>query len=306
MIRLKWMLLYLFLLPLGLSAQSYTEFIAKADGFYKTKDYQKSAENYEAAFKVKEGSASDYYNAACSWALADKKEKGLSNLKKSIDAGWTNIKWMNQDSDLAPLREEPQWKVLNDELQAIIDEIEKNYNKPLKEELEAIHVKDQTLRKLLKPARETFGKDSKELAYFWELIESEDKKNEKRVLEIIDEYGWPGKSLVGGQANTTVWLVIQHAPLETQEKYLPLLQESVKKGESRGSNLALLEDRILMRQGKKQVYGSQIRTNPETGEQYVYPIEDPENVNKRRAEVGLGTIEEYVSRFGFEYKPSEE
>ena len=36
----------------------------------------------------------------------------------------------------------------------------------------------------------------------------------------------------------------------------------------------------------------------ETEEYYVSPLIDPENVNKRRAEVGLGPIEEYITNWG--------
>jgi hypothetical protein len=301
----KAILLLTLFAPGILFAQTYSELIAKGDAYYKDKDFLNSANQYEAAFKIKEGTASHYYNAACSWALSGEKEMALDNLEKSITKGWLDIKWMNKDADLTSLHEEDRWVKLNEQLQAKIDEIESKYNQPLKEELEAIYIKDQMLRQMLDCAEEKFGKGSDEIKYFWGLINDQDQENEKRVLEIIDEHGWPGKSLVGGKANTTVWLVIQHAPLEIQEKYLPLLEASVKEGESRGSNLALLQDRVLMRQDKKQIYGSQIRTDQETGEMYVYPIEDPENVNKRRAEVGLGTIEEYAKRFGIDYKPGE-
>ena len=58
--------------------------------------------------------------------------------------------------------------------------------------------------------------------------------------------------------------------------------------------MALLEDRVALRQGKKQIYGSQIGVDPDTGEHYVQPLEDPDNVDKRRAEVGLEPIANYV------------
>lgn len=93
----------------------------------------------------------------------------------------------------------------------------------------------------------------------------------------------------------TLCLLIQHAPLETQEKYLPLLRESVKAGESKGSRLALLEDRILMRNEKPQIYGSQIKRDSPQREIYVYPVKDPEYVNQRRAAIGLGPIEAYIA-----------
>ena len=37
--------------------------------------------------------------------------------------------------------------------------------------------------------------------------------------------------------------------------------------------------------------------NQETGEYFVSPLIDPENVDKRRAEVGLGPIADYISNW---------
>ena len=128
-----------------------------------------------------------------------------------------------------------------------------------------------------------------------------DSCNLAQVEVLISLYGWPGKSFVGPAGNNTIFLVIQHADLATQEKYFPLFKQSVEQGESRASDLAYLEDRILMRQGKKQLYGSQVVFN-NTGGQEFYPIEDEKNVNVRRKNVGLQPLEEYASYFGIDYK----
>jgi hypothetical protein len=79
------------------------------------------------------------------------------------------------------------------------------------------------------------------------------------------------------------------------------LEQSVKDGESQAYDLAMLQDRVLMRQGKKQIYGSQVVFN-KTGEPVFYPIEDERNVNARRKKVGLEPLEEYAKFFGIEYK----
>lgn len=63
-----------------------------------------------------------------------------------------------------------------------------------------------------------------------------------------------------------------------------------------------------MFQGKKQIYGTQAASwvRPEGG-QVIWPIEDVENVNKRRKEVGFTTtIEENAKRLGAEYNPNEQ
>lgn len=169
----------------------------------------------------------------------------------------------------------------------------------LKEQLLSLSVKDQTLRFLLPDVAERFGGGSFEEKYFWSLINQQDSINEHEIGQIIETHGWLGKSRVGSDANQALWLVIQHAPLEVQERYLPLLRASVAKNESEGWHLAFLEDRILMRNGKNQIYGSQAMYNKETQQFEIYPIEDVEKVNERRAEIGLNTIEEHAASNGY-------
>jgi hypothetical protein len=117
------------------------------------------------------------------------------------------------------------------------------------------------------------------------------------VEEVLAKYGWLSGDEVGENGNDALFLVIQHAYLKTQEKYLPMMREAVKKGNARPSTLAMLEDRILLRQGKKQIYGSQI-TSDKNGNQVVRPIENPDQVDQRRAAVGLEPLADYALRFG--------
>jgi hypothetical protein len=132
-----------------------------------------------------------------------------------------------------------------------------------------------------------------------------DRKNLARLEKIVKQHGWPGKSLVGQEASQAAFLIVQHADLANQKKYFPLLKKAAVEGEARLADAAMLEDRILMREGKKQIYGTQVHLGPETGGKLeLYPIEDEEHVDKRRAAVGLPPLAEYLKVFGLEYKPS--
>lgn len=278
-------------------SQNYDEYIKMGDSLYKIENYKDSAKMYSKAFEFKEGNITHYYNTACSWALSGNSEKAFEYLMLSIQKGQKNKEWMKTDKDLLSLRDLPKWEDVLDMVQLNIDDYEKDFDKPLQKKIEKIRVKDQILRQLYKEAEEKFGRDSEYMNTFWEMMREQDSINEHQVLEIIDTRGWVGKSLVGSKANSTLWLVIQHAPIETQEKYLPLLKESVKKGESSGRNLALLEDRILMRNNKPQIYGSQVKRD-ESGKGYFHEIKDAEYVNQRRKGIGLGPIEAYAKRMG--------
>lgn len=60
-------------------------------------------------------------------------------------------------------------------------------------------------------------------------------------------------------------------------------------------------DSILVNEDKVQVYGSQVRANPETGKGELYPVADEKNLNIRRAEIDLMPIEDYLKYMGIEY-----
>ena len=163
--------------------------------------------------------------------------------------------------------------------------------------LDTIYKEDQGLRKEIKSVQDKYGRESGEMKAHWETINEKDARNLIKIQKILDEKGWLGQDVIGGRGNMTLFLVIQHAPIEIQEKYLPMMREAVKKNNAQPSSLALLEDRIALRTGKRQIYGSQIGRNPETGEFYVSPIENPEKVDERRAKVGLGTLQDYISNW---------
>jgi len=152
------------------------------------------------------------------------------------------------------------------------------------------------------------GSDSEKMAKKWkQAVDRQnelDGKNRQKLDEIVKSHGWPKKSVFGEEASGVAFLIVQHAELDYQKKYLPLIKEAAAQKEARRSDLAMLEDRILTREGKKQVYGTQLRLNQTTQRMELYPIEDEENVDSRRAAVGLEPLTEYVKRaFGINYAP---
>jgi hypothetical protein len=169
-------------------------------------------------------------------------------------------------------------------------------------QLDSIYTKDQKYRQMIDDVEANHGYESKEMKNLWKTISKNDSANLIQVTDILEKYGWLGADAVGEQGNATIFLVIQHADQKTQEKYLPIMRQAVKNGKAKGSELALLEDRVAIRQGKKQIYGTQISRNQQTGKYFVSPIEDEPNVNKRRAAVGLMPLEDYARHFNIEYK----
>jgi hypothetical protein len=172
--------------------------------------------------------------------------------------------------------------------------LESNLNQELVALLDSIHQEDQKYREESQKLEKKYGLNSKEMQDIWKVIDIKDSTNLVAVEKILDEKGWLGADIVGETGNTTLFLVIQHADTGTQIKYLPMLREAVKKGNAKASYLALMEDRVLIAQGEKQIYGSQLEMDFTTREYVLSPMIDPDNVDTRRAEVGLKTISEYL------------
>jgi uncharacterized protein DUF6624 len=182
-------------------------------------------------------------------------------------------------------------------------------NKMLEAELSQMGADDQKYRGVIEAEMNKMSstgtvKASNEFVAAVKSQDEIDARNMDRLEEIIRQYGWPGKGLVGEEASKAAFLILQHSNLTRQEKYLPLLKKAARKGDARPADVAMLEDRVLVRRGKKQVYGTQLRSGPETGGKLVLePIEDEKHVDKRRASVGLMPLKEYLRHFGIEYKP---
>lgn len=296
--------LFFSFLSYGQDSEKYASLIIEAGNLYDQKDYFASGEKYAEAFIALggKGMLTDRYNAACSWALANEVDSSFVQLFRIAQKGnFTSYNHLIIDQDLQVLYADPRWEEVKSLVKKNKEKEEENYDKPLVAMLDTIYQEDQQYRQQLGAVEKEYGWESEEMKALWKVINTKDSINLLKVSKILDERGWLGSDVIGRQGNSTLFLVIQHADLATQEKYLPMMREAAAKGNANPGSLALLEDRVALRQGKKQIYGSQVSRDPETGEHYVLPLEDPDNVDKRRAEVGLPPLSTYVSHWGMEW-----
>jgi tetratricopeptide (TPR) repeat protein len=283
-------------------AQEYPSLINQADSLYKIKAYKPSLQYYEQAFKLEKKNYLHLYDAACSAALAGDQPKALQLLNLAVDNGWSNTgqyEHLQKDPDLTVLHGQKGWQELLDKTHQKALQMEAFYE-PVKEELLQILKDDQEPKVAFHATQNQHKRDSiKKVG-----VELE-RKNLIKIKAILDKYGWLSAQKVGPQANSAIFLVIQHAEQATQEQYLPMMQQAVRQGNARPSDLALLEDRVALGQGKKQTYGSQIGTHKKTGKPCVLPLEDPEHVDQRRQAVGLMPLAEYVKQWGITWDVEE-
>ncbi|HEX6420956.1 MAG TPA: DUF6624 domain-containing protein [Acidimicrobiales bacterium] len=125
--------------------------------------------------------------------------------------------------------------------------------------------------------------------------EWDDDARTARLAEIVDEHGWPTRSLVGDDGATAAWLIAQHSDLdvEFQARALELMRQAVDDGEADPTELAYLEDRVALNQGRPQTYGTQIACAD--GRAEPSELADPDRVEELRAEVGLQPLDDYLA-----------
>jgi hypothetical protein len=151
----------------------------------------------------------------------------------------------------------------------------KGYSRGLHDELMAMFRRDQAGR--------TTGKD-----------DEGDAARTLRLAEMIEQYGWPGWTLVGEDGEDASWVIAQHSDLDVdfQQQALALLEQAVADGDASPGNLAYLTDRVAANLGDPQTYGTQMGCE---GTEVVPqpPLADPDDVDALREEAGLGTLAEY-------------
>lgn len=126
-----------------------------------------------------------------------------------------------------------------------------------------------------------------------------DKKNRTRLDEIIKQYGFPTREIIGKDAMDGVFYIILHADgdKEWQSSQLQNVKQAADNGDLSKSNYAYLFDRFKVNHEEPQRYGSQIKNvNKNKGTVELREIEDIENLNQRRKEMGMKPIEVYKRR----------
>ncbi len=255
---------------------------------------------YDSLYKVDPTNRNNTYNYACAHALMKNKDSAFHYL--NIATAKDSMTAPLNDPDFYFLIEDERWGLFEDKMiERIIAKYDPYTDPELTKELWRMKVKDQAFYYHLQVANEQNGVGSPVVRAIWELKHLINTENLARLEEIIAEHGWPKRTDVGNSAAQTVFLIIQHADLDVQKKYLPIMKEAADKKEASWSALAMLLDRVEMREGRPQIYGSQISRNEE-GAYIVYELIEPEYVNQRRKEVGLPPIEEYVKNWNITWE----
>jgi hypothetical protein len=165
----------------------------------------------------------------------------------------------------------------------------------LRDELLAMRAADVTAREAIAEALRVDGASQVDQTLIDEGLRIE-TSNAARLAELVDSTGWPTVVQVGMEGVEAAWHIASHAEsdLDRQRRFLTLMAESVEAGEPSRDRLAWLTDRVLVAEGKPQLYGTQFATSDD-GLRLV-EVDDPAGLAERREAVGLPPLDDQLDR----------
>lgn len=124
-----------------------------------------------------------------------------------------------------------------------------------------------------------------------DLLQECHRENAEALKAIVAKYGWPTVDMVGDEASTAALMILLHAQdLGFQLFCRDLIAEAVEDGRCPAVHHAYIADHCAVEQGQPQFYGTRI--DPWT--MRPYEIRRPENVEERRADAGLCSLEQQM------------
>ncbi len=148
----------------------------------------------------------------------------------------------------------------------------------LQAEIKTRRDKDQEIRQSKNPKHEDFVVD---------------EDNTKWLVKTILEVGWIDVDRFGKEASNSAFLLVQHSPdLRLMLTALPFIETDVKAKKLDAQPYSLLYDRLQLRLGYRQRYGTQIGENTK-GQFVVSALEDRKNVEQLRKDLGLFPLAQY-------------
>ena len=114
------------------------------------------------------------------------------------------------------------------------------------------------------------------------------------LLEIVRQEGWPDANSVGFKACNAAFDILDRAASAARETIVPALQAAAAHDLLSSIRGASVEDRLLVEAGQPQLYGTAVKYESD-GTVTVFPVQDPANLETRRAARGLPPIEKALA-----------
>jgi len=96
----------------GDESKSGDQWFTDAKAHYHAKDFAYAGDAYERAANAGFDPGTAWYNAACSWSLAGKKNRAIGALQSAIDNGFNDPNTISSDGDLNPMHDDRRFQLL--------------------------------------------------------------------------------------------------------------------------------------------------------------------------------------------------
>jgi len=121
-----------------------------------------------------------------------------------------------------------------------------------------------------------------------------DSLNISDINRLIEKYGNPNVANIGKKRLGNFITILMHTETESQLRYYPYIKQLFVQNLIDNERYAYLTDRILVKKGKKQMYGTQLRFDNKQNKYIVFPIKDIKNIDKRRKKMGMEPLNKYI------------
>ncbi len=250
---------------------------AKAEIEFYLGNYEKAYDYYLKAFEncdaIKLGTHHDTNKFAKICAELDKDDLAMDYIEKTINKGGT-LNGFQRDEVFNDILKSERGKKIISEYDKRRMEYINSLNMDLRSEIQAMIEIDQ---RLVDKQRER---------------DSVFKINDKRLVEIFEEFGYPNEQVVGNygidQISSNPTILLLHTDDSIRINYfIPKVKEFIKKGDCPPSVLGVMYDNLALFNNEPQTHGTYKNPNGVYSEM----ISDISKVNSNRAEIGLPTLE---------------
>ncbi len=263
--------------------------ISNADSTF----YRQKIAELDSALAINGIGNSRVYNLAAYHSLLGEIESSISYLQMAVENGLIILNAI-VDPDLENARTMEEWPAIR---KKIIGNWYKYY--PFGDAdyaLELIEMRDNYLRKReqVEKDKEKYGDESDE---YWMTIKETRRiatENGEKLDSLINLHGWPRQNFVGQAQTRAAAVVMIYSDVDIQKKYVHEIEKAVEYNEIEGIYLAIICDKILISDGEKQLYGTQYLYNDSTEMMEIAPIENEIDLDKRRIELGLDSMDVYL------------
>lgn len=277
--------------------------LTKADSLYRSGEVMAAIEEHQRTFVRDSSDYFNIYNLACIYAEMRKPDSAFKYLY--IAAKLNSVELPLSDPDFIPLYKDKRWREFENQL---ISLIQSKYDNPISDivyakKLWQMHAFDQAHYRDIATAEQKINRYSPIVYVLWGIKEQYNEQNQKDLEALVVKKGWPKISQVGNSAASAAFLVIQHADLAKQKKYLPIIKKLCEQKEASWGSYALLYDRVQVRENKAQRYGSQVSFDNKTKQYRLDPLEDESKVDEWRKEMGLQPLADYLMQWNMKWEP---